>query len=103
MSRRGYSCSSVIANCILLRSLSYPFRWYDLELMFRMCKSKMSEVFWELAESMYEKHKKLITALRYSLMSQRAAMYANKIRLAGAMLPRCVRFIDITKIQMFRK
>lgn len=65
-----------------------------------MCKSEMSQMFWENAEPIYEKQKTLITPFRYSLMmSQIAAMYANKVRSASAMLLPFVSFIAVTNIQ----
>lgn len=100
--RRGYVCSDITAACIILRRLSYPCRWYDVELMFGMCTSKMSEIFCELSESIYDKHKNLLTPFRGRLMSQRASIYAERISSAGAMLPHCIGFIDVTKIQTCR-
>lgn len=100
--RRGYVCNDITAACILLSRISYSCQFYDLEGMFVMCSSKMSEIFWELAEQIYDNHRNLISPFRSSLMYGRATMYAQKIRAAGAMLPKCVGYIDMTKIEVCR-
>lgn len=44
-SHNGYVVDTVTATCILLRSLSYPCRWTDLEIQFGHHASALSEVF----------------------------------------------------------
>lgn len=100
--RRGYVCSEITAACILLRRISYPSRWYELEYLFGMSCGKMSEIFWESCERVYNQHSSLISPFRSALMASRAHMYAQNIRGAGAMLPRCVGFIDVTKVLICR-
>lgn len=100
--RRGYVCSEITAACILLRRISYPCRWFDLGKMFGVGCSKLSEIFWELSEWIYEHHHRLLKPFRAALMENRAPVYASKIRSAGAMLPHCIGFIDVTKIHVCR-
>eukprot|EP00171_Calliarthron_tuberculosum_P001206 IDg1206t1 len=53
-SRNGYVCDPLTGTCILLRRLAFPSRWVDLEEMFGMHSSALSEVFYECAWSLYE-------------------------------------------------
>ena len=77
-------------------------RWVDLEYTFGMRSSALSEVFWEVLESFYEKQGHLVLDLQEGLLARRAEMYAESIHKAGAPLDSCVGFIDCTKIQMSR-
>lgn len=45
--------------------------------------AKMRDIFWELAERIYDNHKHLLSRFRSTLMTGRAAMYETKIRDAG--------------------
>ena len=62
----------------------------------------MSEVFREVMESFYEAQGHLVLNLREGLLAQRAEIYADGIKSAGAPLDCCVGFIHCTKIQMSR-
>ena len=100
--RNGYKCVPFTACCILFRQLAYPCRWKDLEYVFGMRSSALSEVFWEVVETFIETQGHLITDLRQAFLASRAELYANSIKNAGAPLDSCVGFIDCTKIQMCR-
>ena len=78
-------------------------RWVDLEYTFGMRSSALSEVFWEVLESFYEKQGHLVLDLQEGLLARRAEMYAERIHKAGAPLDSCVRFIDCTRSARARK
>ena len=100
--RCRYRCDSTTACCIVLRKLATPCRWYDLEPVFGMHSSKLSEIFWEQMECFVESRGHLITTLRTELLAERAELYASAIKDKGAPLDNCVGFIDCSKIQMSR-
>ena len=74
----------------------------DLEYAFGMRSSALSEVFWEVLESFYEKQGHLILDLQEGLLVRRAEIYAERIPRAGAPLESFAGFIDCSKIQMSR-
>ena len=45
--RSRYACDQLTPCCIILRRLAAPCRWLDLEPIFGMRLSVLSEVFWE--------------------------------------------------------
>lgn len=99
--RSRYSCEPMVATSIFLYRMSTTTRWYEIEEKFGMLSSKLSEVFWEIAELFYKKFKKCIE-LRTEFLQDRCQLYANAIREAGSPLHSCVGFIDCTKIRMTR-
>jgi len=101
-SRNGYVVNPMTATCILLRRLAYPSRWADLEHVFGLYSSQMSEVFYECAESLYKNYGNLVTTLRKDLLQRRAPLYAEAIEQAGSPLDCCVGFIDGTKLRITR-
>jgi len=100
--RNRYKCDPFIATCILLRRLAYPCRWADLELVFGLHASHMSEIFIEAACALYNNCGELVTTFRKDLMDKRAPLYARSIQENGGALNSCVGFIDGTKIKMAR-
>lgn len=67
-----------------------------------MCAAKMIEVYWEPIVIFYENNKTLMCPFRSPLMSARAEMYSSKIRAVCEMLPQCVGYVDVTKIEVYR-
>lgn len=100
--RSGYSCEAITATCIVLKRLSFPTRWRDLETVFGMRASALCEVFWEVVEGFIATRGSLIETFRSDLMHERAPLYAAAIYEKGAPLDNCAGFIDCTKIQMSR-
>lgn len=100
--RSGYDVDAVTAVCVVLRKLSYPTRWKDVEFMFGMRSSAMSEVFYEVIESLVGEHGELLETFRGELMKEREEMHAKAIHEEGAPLNNCVGFIDCTRIAMCR-
>ena len=49
--RSRYRCDPITACCVVLRKLSTPCRWFDVDILFGMRSSALSEVFWEVLEA----------------------------------------------------
>ena len=45
--RNRYACDPVLVTCIIMRRISSPSRWSDLEILFGRHASQLSESFWE--------------------------------------------------------
>lgn len=101
-SRSSYACDKLTACCIVLRRLAAPCRWLDLEPIFGMRLSVLSEVFWEAVTHFVDNWGHVLTSFRADLMTERVESYASSIREHGGILPNCVGFIDCTKIEMSR-
>ena len=70
--------------------------------MFGKHASALSEIYWEVAETLVERRGKLITNFQRELLRSRAELYSNAIENRCAPLDSCVGFIDCTKISMAR-
>lgn len=77
--RRGYVCDTLTAACIMLRTLSYPSRWYDLEKLLGIQSSMLSEIFWEVTLEFFKNNRHLVTPFRSELMRRRAGLYSQHI------------------------
>jgi len=101
--RSRYRCDPITASCIVLRRLASPCRWADLEYVFGMHSSHLSEIFWEVLETFYASRHTLITSFRSDLIQgNRASILAELVCNEGAPLDNCIGFIDCTKIQICR-
>lgn len=100
--RSGYVVDPVTSVCVMLRKLSYPTRWKDIELMFGMRSSAMSEVYYEVMESLVQDNGGLLENFRGDMIARRAEVYARAIHERGAPLDNCIGFIDCTRIAMCR-
>ena len=100
--RSRYFCEPMTATCIMLKRLSCSVTWYDLEPVFGTRYSHLSEIFWEIVETLVENKGYLITELCEQMLQERAELYAKAIRESGAPLDSCVGFIDCTKINISR-
>ena len=100
--RRGYVCNDITSCCIVLKRLSSPCNWMDLEVVFGIPSPALSEIFWETVEAFIKNYGHLVTDFKSEFMRERAPMYAERVRAKGAPLERCVGFMDCTKIRMER-
>jgi hypothetical protein len=100
--RNRYRCESLVAICISLRRMASPCRWSDLEIVFEKHASALSEIYWEIAETLVESRGKLINKFQREPLYYRAELYSKAIENRGAPLESCVGFIDWTKIAMAR-
>lgn len=87
---------------IPLRRLANFCRWDDLDHMFGMQDSALSEAFYENAGALYDKCASLVLYFHHHLVSQRAELYASAIVENWGAHKRCVGFIYGTKIKMAR-
>lgn len=99
--RSRYKIDTIAATCVMLRRLSAPSRWRDLETKFYMSTPVLSEIFWETTEQFFRSNAHLLD-LRCSFLRSRMKLYARAVKMKGAPLHECVAFIDCTKIRMAR-
>lgn len=99
--RNLYRCDPMTATCFLLHKLGSCARWADLEEKYGQFRSHMSEIMWEVVEGFVGKYGYALN-MRGGLLRSKAKDYAKAIQDTGAPLPRCVGFIDCTKIRMCR-
>ena len=66
--RSRYRWDSITATCIILKRLLFPTRWCDLETMFGMRSSAMSERFGEVVEEFIDTKGQLLEDFRTDLM-----------------------------------
>lgn len=97
----GYRTNRVLSCCIVLRRLATSVRWCDLEHVFGMHASALSELFWESVESFVTDMQHLLL-FRAGIMTRRAVSYAETVQGKRVRLSNVVGFIDCTKIQMCR-
>ena len=100
--RNGFVCDFETVTCIVLRRLSSPCRWADIEEKFGMHSGALSEVFCENIESLYNNRSTLGRCFRADLLGERAKQYAEAIHENEAPLDDCFGFFDGTGIFMVR-
>lgn len=101
--RNRYSCSPLLVACVILRRLTTPSRWRDLEFLFGRHGAQLSEIFWEGVEQMLEDRCDLITGpINSSFLANRAHIYAAAIKDKCHALSNCIGFIDGTVIAIAR-
>lgn len=87
------------AVCIFLRRLARPSRFYDLETIFGMHQSALSEIFWDVAHSLYASKISLGTSFRYGLWEERGKSHSVAVKHRGGYLPHCAGFLDDARIK----
>ena len=102
--KNRYAVTPLLTTCIVLRRLSSPSRWTDMEIMFGKYAAQLSEIFWESLEHFMKRRECLLSSVSLigHYMSARARIYANAIREKGGALRNCVGFIDGTVIGIAR-
>jgi len=101
-SRRRYKATPVEQLCVVLRRLSSPARWRDLEILFGRGRSSLCELFYETIQQMDVSCSGLLCSWRGDLMEERAEMYAQRVLEKGGALDNCVGFIDGTGLFVAR-
>lgn len=87
---------------IVLRRLSSCVTWFELEPVFGIRYSHLSDIFWEVMESFVHDKAHLITTFQTGMLQKRSELYANAIKKAGTPLNSSVGFIDCTNIGIAR-
>lgn len=96
-----YLCTPFTAAWIVLRNFSYLTKWREIEAIFGMHASELSEFCWkfEILETLWGH---LLETFRSVLISQSSSIYARSIGYKGAPLHNFIGCIDCIKIQMSR-
>jgi hypothetical protein len=87
---------------ILLRRLSSPSRWVDLQTEFGKRSACLTEIFYHTLELFYSKFGPVIQTWPERLFQRRAAHYASCVLKKGSLLPNVVGFIDGIAIEIAR-
>lgn len=69
-----HRASCIERLCIVLRRLSSPTRWMDLEVVFGRCSSALREIFYETVEALRGRWENAFCSWRGDLIQERAAM-----------------------------
>jgi len=78
--RNRYACDPILVTCLILRRVSSPARWVDMEVLFGRHGSQMSEIFWEGLEHFLDVRQYLMTGeISATFVRERAPMYAAAI------------------------
>ena len=100
-SRDRYAVSPNLATFLLLRRVSSPVRWVDLEFMFGKRVFQLSEICWEALEHIWEASQSLLTSISpSSLIQQIPKLYAETSHKKGMKLQSCVGFIHGSEIAL---
>lgn len=101
--RNRYRVTPILATCTVLRRLSAPARWRDLEELFGKHGPQLSEIFWEAVEFFLDARKHLVTAaISQQFIAERAELYSQCIHDKGKALTNCIGFIDGTVLGIAR-
>ena len=93
----------ILATCVILRRLSTPLIWKEIEHLFGKHASQLSEIFCKALEHFLEARMGLITGeIRSSFLQTRVEMHADAIKEKTDGLPNCAGFIDGTFIGIAR-
>jgi hypothetical protein len=101
--RNKYLVNPILATCIVLRSLSTPCRWRDLELLFGKHTSQLSKIFRECIENFLSIRENLITGeLHRGFLADNASRYVQAVHSKSNGLDNCVGFIYGTVLGIAR-
>ena len=99
--RNVYSSTWLLATSVLLKRLSTPQRWVDLEIMFRKHTPQLSEVFRECSDDFVYRLGYLITGpIGAAYTSARASEWAEKVARKVGALKNCIGYIDGTVLEI---
>jgi len=94
--------SGIERLCIMLRRLSSPARWVDLEGLFGRRSSALCAIFLETLEVLLTRWEGAFCSWRGDLMGERAGTYAECVLEKGGAIDNCVGFMDGTGIFVAR-
>lgn len=86
----------------MLWRLSSPSQWANLEPLYGIRSSAMSELFQDILKAVYDAWADLVTKLHVDLIAERGMLYADEIHKEGSTLKNCLGFIHCIKIAMER-
>lgn len=101
--RNNYASTALLATCVILKRLSTPHRWTDVECLFRKHSPQLSEIFWEGIEDFVGVWKGLVTSpIGYRYTAEKASTLATCVAEKVSALENCIGFIDGTVIEIAR-
>ena len=101
--RNRHMCSPLLVTCVVLRRLTTPARWGDMEMLFGKHGGQLSEIFSEGMESFLEVCPHLVLSdIDSTFSSERAELYACAIKTKCEALDNCTGFINGTVIAITR-
>jgi hypothetical protein len=81
--------------CILLRRLSYPNRWIDVQKLFGRDIRDLSNIFNTMLNFIYYKYRHLVISLnQWWLNEEYLQSYSNAVERKGSVINNCFGFID---------
>lgn len=95
VTRERTAATAIEALCVLLYRLAVPARWHDLSGFFGRSASGLSNIFLHLLNNLDSRYENL-AAFSSGIVSERLAVYADAIFVAGAPYPNVWCFIDGT-------
>ena len=99
--KNRYMCSPLLVTCVVLRRLTTPACWRDMEMMFGKHGGQLSEIFWEGMESLARQHL-VLSDIDSTIFSERAELSASAIKNKCEALDHGTGFIDGTVIAIAR-
>lgn len=98
-----YYVSPPLATRVFLRSLVYPTRWRDVEILFGKPAKILSEIFWEALERFWEVKRSVWDGFILStLFKSRMELYEDDIYCKKSAMDICVGFIYVMLICIAR-
>lgn len=102
-SRNRYGVCPILSACVVLRRMASPARWHDLETLFHLHTSHLSEIFWESLERFVAVRAPLIMhEMHAPFWASRFQTYSASVHAKTEALENCVGFIDGTVIKVAR-
>ena len=96
--RTGAKFDGFVALLLVLRRLSFPGRWFDLQDQFAMTEQELSDLFNTTVDWLHTQHGHLL--LNIAMFEPHFDTYAAAVRARGGPLERCVIFVDGTKLRI---
>lgn len=102
-SMNGYSVNPLLATCVVLRRLTTPDRWCDLECLFGKFSSQLAEIFRDGLNHFVRARSNLLTSvIPKAFIAGRSQAYASAVFEKSGCMDNCVAFIDGTVIGISR-
>ena len=102
--RNHYAVTPLLVTCVVLRRLASPTRWAELELLFGLQTSQLSEMFWEGMQHFLAERSELILGDPVgSFCAPRFDEYGEAVEKKSNALDNVVAFIDGTNLAVSRR
>lgn len=102
-SRNRYAVCPMLVACLLLRRMASPARWNDLELLFYLHTSHLSETFWEGLDHFVAIRAPLVMEpVHQPFWASRCEAWSTGVHTKTDALDNCIGFFDGTVIKVSR-